>query len=38
MKSFLATGAVVLVGLSMNWLLGSPDSDLSDVVLRLATK
>ena len=37
MKSLLATGAVVLVGLSMNWLLGSPDSDPSDVALRLAT-
>ena len=37
MKSFLATGAVVLVGLSMNWFLGSPDSDLSDVVLHPAT-
>jgi hypothetical protein len=38
MKSFLATGAVVLVGFSMHWLLGSPDADLSDVILRPATK
>jgi hypothetical protein len=38
MKFLLVTGAVALVGFSMNWLLGSPDSDLSDVVLRPATK
>ena len=38
MKCLLVTGAVVLVGFSMNWLFGSPDSDLSDVVLRPATK
>jgi uncharacterized protein len=37
MKFFLTTGAVVLMGLSMNWLSGSPGPDLSDVVLRPPT-
>jgi uncharacterized protein len=38
MQSLFATGVVVLVGLSMNWLFGSPDSDPSDAVLRPTPK
>src|SRR6266852_1336148 len=38
MKFLLETSAVVLVGLSMNWLSGSPGPDLSDVVLRPTTE
>jgi hypothetical protein len=38
MKFFLATSAVLLVGLNMNWFLGPSGPALSDVVLRPATE